>query len=99
LASHPQYEKAIANLQDAVTEITKWTRRWKIEVNTNKTVYVMYTLRNCPPTYITLNKVQIAASPSVKYLGINIDSRLNWKIHIEKRNGMNLNSAFDHYSG
>ena len=50
LASHPQYEKAIANLQDAVTEITKWTRRWKIEVNTNKTVYVMYTLQNCPPT-------------------------------------------------
>ena len=85
LASHHQYEKAVANLQDAVTKITEWTKSWKIKLNTNKTVYVMYTLRSCLPTYITINMEQIATSPSAKYLGLNIDSSLNWKIHIEKK--------------
>ena len=45
----------------------------------------MYTLRSCPPTYITINMERIATSPSAKYLGLNIDNSLNWKIHIEKK--------------
>ena len=62
-----------------------WLKKWKIEVNTEKSVHITFTLRknDCLPVYI--NGSQIPKSNCVKYLGMHLDRRLTWKDHIKKK--------------
>lgn len=81
----------MARLQEAVDKIATWTKRWRIKINAAKSVHVMYTLRCCPPTTVILDDVHIPSTPNARYLGLNIDSRLNWRVHIsKKRNELKL---------
>lgn len=36
---------ATENLQTSINHIINWTRRWKIKINSDKSVHVNYTLR------------------------------------------------------
>lgn len=85
LASHSKHDVAMARLQEAVDKIANWTKRWRIKINAAKSVHVMFTLRCCPPTTVILNDVHIPATSNARYLGLNIDSRLNWRVHISKK--------------
>jgi hypothetical protein len=54
-------------------------------MNATKSVQVAFTLRKeqCPVVYI--NNTVIPQSPTVKYLGLNLDSRLTWPQHLAKK--------------
>ena len=55
-------------------------------VNEKKSVQVTFTLRRKNPHYVTyLNNVPIPQAESAKYLGMHLDSRLNWKHHIKQK--------------
>ncbi|GBO10647.1 RNA-directed DNA polymerase from mobile element jockey [Araneus ventricosus] len=56
---------------------------WKIEVNVNKTELVLFSKKRRPPTHnIFLQGKNIPWSQETKYLGVILDSKLNWKSHI-----------------
>jgi hypothetical protein len=62
-----------------------------MKINEVKSTQVTFTVRReqCPP--VRLNDQNIPQSPSVKYLGIRLDSKLTWKDHvIKKRNQIEL---------
>jgi hypothetical protein len=87
-ASSP--EEAATHVQTHLNLLQKWLRKWRIKVNTEKSVHVTFTLRRreCPPLY--LNRNRIPSHNSVRYLGLIIDKRLTWKQHIkEKRLALN----------
>jgi len=65
------------NLQKLIDNILAWMRRWKIKINADKSVYVNYTLRKAKNIKILLNKSLIPQKDTAKYLGMNLDSRLN----------------------
>lgn len=78
--------RAVKNLQQAMNIVTKWTFDWKIVLNELKSTHVTFTLRhknNNLPIY--LNGVQVPQAESAKYLGLHLDSRLNWKHHVRQK--------------
>lgn len=85
ITSHENHDTATTQLQRAVSKVAEWMRKWKIQINTEKSVYVMFTLRNCPPTIITVNHTNLLPTPHAKYLGLTLDSKLNWRTHILKK--------------
>jgi hypothetical protein len=61
------------------------------QINESKSTYITFTLRNdlSPPIYI--NDVEMPPAATVKYLGLHMDNKLNWKDHvIKKRKQMDL---------
>lgn len=69
-------------LQISLYKIERWLRTWRIKVNKSKSIHITFANRQgiCPP--ITLNRVQIPQDDHVKYLGLHLDRRLNWRKHI-----------------
>lgn len=78
--------EAVNQLQHALDKISKWTTDWKIKLNELKSVHVTYALRQRNSNFQTyLNGVQIPQADSAKYLGLHLDSRLNWKHHVRQK--------------
>lgn len=58
--------------------------KWKIKVNTDKTevTYFTHKRKNKSITKLKLNNKEIETKSSVKYLGVTLDSKLNYNKHI-----------------
>ena len=84
-ATHADPTTASRNLQEHLLTIQNWLQKWKIKVNENKSSHITFTLRkdNCPA--ISINQTVLPQVESVKYLGLDFDRRLKWKVHITKK--------------
>ncbi len=86
LTAHESQAKATQQLQQSLNHVTKWTARWKIKLNESKCVHVMYTLRPKNIHHsLYLNGIPVPQADSAKYLGMHLDSRLNWKHHVKQK--------------
>jgi hypothetical protein len=71
----------IQNLADAIDD---WCANWCVSVNPTKSKLVQFTyLRNTDPVRININGVRVPTASSVKYLGLTLDTKLTWGIHIK----------------
>jgi hypothetical protein len=72
-------------LQGHLDQLVAWLKKWRINVSATKSVQVNFTLRkeHCPIVYI--NNTVIPQSPTAKYLGLHLDSRLTWTQHLAKK--------------
>jgi hypothetical protein len=77
--------RASSCLQECLPILQNWLQTWKIKINESKSAYITFTLRNDPSQPIYLNNVEIPPSATVKYLGLHLDNKLNWKDHIIKK--------------
>jgi hypothetical protein len=59
--------------------------KWKSKINETKSIQVNFALRREQCPHLRLNNNNIPQSPSVKYLGIYLDSRLTWKDQVTKK--------------
>lgn len=82
LATSDRYEKSVNALQNQIDRVGKWMARWKIQPNSSKSKNVVFTLRPHGLIPISLNSEIIPESNSAKYLGIHLDRKMNWGIHI-----------------
>jgi hypothetical protein len=78
---------ASTRLQHHLNLLEAWATKWKIKINETKSTQVMFTrtLRKnqCPPTFF--NNILIPDSPSIRYLGMHMDTNLTWREHIVKK--------------
>ena len=63
----------------------KWLQDWRIKVNETKSTKVIYTLRRSDCPHVYLNNVENPRTSVAKYLGLYLDSKLTWKVHIAKK--------------
>ena len=72
-------------LNEQLTAIYEWLCCNKLSLNVLKTHYMIFTQRNKKVNDICLyiNNVSIERVYVTKFLGVQIDSQLNWKNHIE----------------
>lgn len=75
----------MTSLNEELIKIANWTKINKLSLNTQKTKYIVFTR---PRTQITiasqlrLNNDMISQLKEVKFLGVFIDNKLRWNIHI-----------------
>lgn len=97
LTSHSNAVIASERLQESLTKIQPWLRKWRDRINESKLTHVTFTTRRdiCPP--VTLNNKALPQKDNVKYLGIHLDQRLTWKKHIwmkRKQLGLKLHNMY-----
>jgi hypothetical protein len=85
LARHDDPVTASHKLQGHLDQLEAWLKRGRININATKSVQVTFTLRKeqCPAGHI--NSTVIPQSPTAKYLGLHLYSRLTWAQHIAKK--------------
>ena len=73
--------------QRILREIESWCNERDLSVNPLKTEMVLFTRRrkidNLLPIYFYGKEIQL--NSKVKYLGVWLDSKLNWKVHIDSK--------------
>lgn len=90
LASNNNPIEASQTLQESLNEVQSWLKKWRIRANENKSKHITFTNRRETCPQVTLNSKVIPQADSVKYLGMHIDRRLNWRTHIwSKRKQLN----------
>ncbi|VVC38482.1 Reverse transcriptase domain [Cinara cedri] len=85
LTTSKDQRAATDNLQISINNIYNWTRHWKIKINSDKSVHLNYTLRKTVNISVLLDHTIIPQKDSAKYLGMHLDSRLNWKHHVRQK--------------
>jgi hypothetical protein len=80
---------SIEKLQSLLNEITSWFKKWKLKLNPTKSVAKIFTLKRYnDPRNININNQIIQwnrKDDPVKYLGVFLDEKLTWNIHINKK--------------
>jgi hypothetical protein len=91
LSRHTNLDIAAANLQTHLDSTEKWSRKWRLKINENKSTRVTFTLRKGTTPQLYYRNNTIPQAETVKYLGLHFDKRLNWKHYItEMRKHLNL---------
>ena len=71
-------------INSEVNKIQNWMSSNKLSINYSKTKYMLINRRNdYTPFSLYINDHKIEQVHSIKYLGIHIDDKLNWKQHIK----------------
>ena len=77
-------EEVQNTLNEELPKIEKWFLSNKLTINATKTEYMINgRLQSQNPLDIILNNTYLNRSSSVRYLGVFIDDKLNWKTHVE----------------
>ena len=73
-------------LQTAIDSVVGWTKQWRINFNSVKSVHIDFTTRHQhTPQTLYIEGVQIPYSNTAKYLGMTLDTKLRWKEHVKKK--------------
>ncbi|GJQ75498.1 hypothetical protein Trydic_g17585 [Trypoxylus dichotomus] len=77
-------------LQEALDALQTWYARWRISIHPGKSTAILFSGSGCRlkkhgnPTELTIQGGIVPWHSQAKYLGITLDSRLNWGAHIHK---------------
>ena len=85
--SHPDPTKISKEVNKQLAILYDWLCANRLSLNVAKTEFTIFRPPNVPLTNritLTLAQTTIFESLKVKYLGIILDSRLTWKIHIDE---------------
>lgn len=78
-------DSLINNCNRMSTEFTDWCQNNGLMLNINKTFYMKFYTKNINPDYNVLIKLygkSIQGVNNIKFLGLTIDQKLTWEIHI-----------------
>lgn len=78
-------EKATSRLQGAMDKISTWTKCWRIKLNEAKSTHINFTNRKIITHPLFINAQAVPYSNNAKYLGMTLDTKLKWKVHVKKK--------------
>lgn len=78
--------KAINTVQGQLQKFENWANKWRLRVSAEKSQYVMYTLKNeLEIASPTMYGESIPEASVAKYLGLYIDKKLLFDVHLNKK--------------
>lgn len=88
-SSHEYGDTLVNNLQSGINNLVNYFNKWKIKINEEKTQAVFFSRKrkSCffPKTQIKINNIPIPWSGHIKYLGVYMDKKLIYELHIKKQ--------------
>ena len=76
----------MSRMQKVINKLTEWDTSVGLKFNPSKTVVVIFGRRKIPPNRTPQNLVMqgksVEFSTSMKYLGVTLDEKLNWDLHL-----------------
>ena len=78
-----------ATLNQELASISQWLKVNKLSLNIKKTMYMVFTRKKTQSADIKIeidNEI-ISETKSSKFLGVHIDNKLNWKMHVDYVSG------------
>jgi hypothetical protein len=84
--SNTDYDVAVGTTNEQIALIYDWTISNKLSLNASKTYALLFTNRMhdaCTPLILHINDIPVLLSDHVRYLGINIDCKLDFSLHIK----------------
>ena len=82
VAKHSDLNELEALVNREMVNVSKWLTNNKLSLNIAKSCFLLFTGESKDNFSIRLDDTDITRLNTVKYLGILIDDRLNWKSHI-----------------
>ena len=80
--------KAVSKLQSDIDALSSWCQANDIKANTDKTKVMVFgshkSLETLPPFEVKIDSTPLQVVTSYKYLGITLDSQLNYNSHVNK---------------
>jgi hypothetical protein len=77
---------AVRTLNAAVALLEPWSRKWRIKINTQKCTITLYSRRlrhyRRSPCPVVISDENIVWTRETKCLGVTLDSKLTYRIHI-----------------
>lgn len=85
LVSHNQLADLFLNCNSALNFVISWFEDNRLCINVAKTNYMLFThsIKNPNLFNVVLNDIVVERRSSVKFLGVILDDKLNWKEHIK----------------
>ena len=86
LVTSLNYNDLHVKINSALHSINEWFKVNQLSINFNKTHYIHFSASNNKPiteTKIAYEGKEITTVSNIKFLGIHIDEKMNWKCHIE----------------
>lgn len=69
----------------SIEKLHDWTIKWRIKMNEAKSVHVDFTNRQIKHIPIYLNGKVIPYANEAKYLGMTLDTKLRWRVHVKNK--------------
>jgi hypothetical protein len=85
LAIGDSFEEAADKVQIAIRSVSDWTKQWNIRLNEQKSTHINFTNKDNRRVILYINERRVPFVNNAKYLGMNLDVKLNWKTHIKKK--------------
>ena len=79
----PRVDHLVCRMNKMLVSLAAWGNSCGLKFNPDKTVAVLFTRKRKEPTkHVIFEGKKIEYSNCVRYLGVELDSKLHWKIHI-----------------
>ena len=86
--ANDSFENSVSNMQQDISRLSSWCVSNGISVNTGKTKVMLFgsktTLDKLPPFEILYEGGPLLKVVSYNYLGLTLDSQLNYNLHVKK---------------
>ena len=86
--ANKNFETSIKQMQSDINSIEAWCKTNGIMANTDKTKIMLFgskhTLKEVPPHIIHFGSTNLQSVNTYKYLGVTLDSQLNYALHVNK---------------
>ena len=86
LYSSPSVNVVVTQLQESMQELSEYFRANKLSINLTKTEFMLFTCNKDVPTSslsINIDGFELKYTNTFKFLGVILDSNLNWTPHVK----------------
>ena len=83
--SDSDFQQLILTVNIELQKLSVWLKANKLSLNVTKTHYILFGRKHIPPnsnTQLYIDYQIIDKTESTKFLGVHIDNKLNWSVHI-----------------
>jgi hypothetical protein len=87
-----------SGIDEMLKKVLQYMTSWKIQINKKKTNFIIISKQTAGKVKILFDGEELEQVRELKYLGVIIDDKLNFKAHVDIKNKQNSKSCYSLYN-